>query len=130
MDLGGLYKVSFPRETLTHQDVLDLGNRVRREARRKVIVLDLRATEQTTTAALAALILLRRRQIANGGDLLLLGLSGKAHYLYEILRLSNILPRRPCVSPRRMRGIRDLRPRPGKQPIHYTPSADREKQAV
>ena len=96
-----LERMAFLPVRLTHTDVLDIGREILRKSPGKVVVLDLRKTQETTTAALAGLIILRKRQIRAGGDLLLLGLTGKAQYLYEILRLTKILPRRPCVSPRR-----------------------------
>lgn len=94
-------RITFPRRRLTHQDAMALRADISTKPPGRVVVLDLRQTTETTTAALAALILLRRERIAADGDLLLLGLSGKAHYLYEILRLAKVLPRRPCMSPRR-----------------------------
>lgn len=89
----------FLASRLTHSDVLDIGRGILRKSQGKVVVLDLRRTQETTTAALAGLIVLRKRQIRAGGDLLLLGLTGKAQYLYEILHLTKILPRRPCARP-------------------------------
>jgi hypothetical protein len=99
-------RMAFTEERLTHTDVLGIGRRILAETPSQVVVLDLRKTKETTTAALAGLIILRRRQIQAGGDLLLLGLNGKAHYLYEILRLAKILPRRPCMHQRRARQIK------------------------
>ncbi len=96
-------RITFSRERLTHADVAALRPDVRSKPAGRVVVLDLRQTSETTTAALAALILLRRERIAADGDLLILGLTGKAQYLYEILRLAKVLPRRPCISPRRHR---------------------------
>ena len=101
--------MAFPRERLGHTDVLELGRKMQSMAAGKVVVLDLRKTRDTTTAALAGLIQLRHRQIQAGGDLLLLGLNGKAQYLYEILRLAKILPRRPCIHHRRVEQLRSNR---------------------
>lgn len=106
---SSIERITFPRETLTHRDVMHMRSAIRDKPPGRVVVLDLRATTETTTAALAALILLRRERIAADGDLLILGLTGKAHYLYEILRLAKVLPRRPCMSPRRHRQRRDGR---------------------
>ncbi|MCD4825010.1 MAG: hypothetical protein K8S55_10395 [Phycisphaerae bacterium] len=100
---GHVSRLVFTEERLTHAAVLALGQGIRAKFPGRVVVLDLRKTSETTTAALAGLILLRQRQVAGGGDLLLIGLSGKAQYLYEALRLAKILPRRPCISPRRVR---------------------------
>jgi hypothetical protein len=103
---NSITRLSFSKPLLQHADVVDLERTIAVQAPGRVVVLDLRQTRETTTAALAGLILLRRRQIQAGGDLLLLGLTGKANYLYEILRLANILPRRPCIHPRRAEQIR------------------------
>ncbi len=102
-------RLVFPRERLGHADVLELGREMLSKATGRVVVLDLRKTRNTTTAALAGLIQLRHRQIQAGGDLLLLGLNGKAQYLYEILRLAKILPRRPCIHHRRVEQLRGNR---------------------
>ena len=103
---GNITRLIFSHERLGHADVLGFGREILTNAAGKVVVLDLRETQETTTAALAGLILLRRRQIKDGGDLLLLGLGGKAQYLYEILRLAKILPRRPCIHQRRAEQLR------------------------
>jgi ABC-type transporter Mla MlaB component len=95
-------RIVYPFEKLRHADVMTIGKDIQRSAGGKVVVLDLRHTKEATTAALAGLILLRQRQIKAGGDILLVGLDGKAQYLYEILRLAKILPRRPCITPRRV----------------------------
>ncbi len=113
--LTNLARIAFLPAHLGHTDVLDIGRVIRRDFSGKVVVLDLRRTQDTTTAALAALIILRKHQIQAGGDLLLLGLTGKAQYLYEILRLTKILPRRPCSSPHRNfpRHLGDIKHVPG-----------------
>lgn len=100
---GNIMRIGYEDQRLANADVLDLAETILRDGAGRVVVLDLRNCRETTTAALASLILLRRRQIRSDGDLLLLGLTGKAHYLYEILRLAKVLPRRPCISPRRVR---------------------------
>ena len=104
-----LTRLIYPKAELRHDDVLKLGHRMHHEYAGGVVVLDLRKVQETTTASLAGLVLLRKQQIQAGGDLFLLGLSGKAHYLYEILRLSKILPRRPCMHPRRAEQIKRRR---------------------
>jgi hypothetical protein len=103
MGRGNVKRIVFEGERLTNADVLNLAEEFLPTSHGRVVVLDLRTCRETTTAALASLILLRRRQIQTDGDLLLLGLTGKAHYLYELLRLAKVLPRRPCISPRRVR---------------------------
>ncbi len=126
-------RLSFAKERLQHADVLDLGRRVCAECSGQVVVLDLRKTRDATTASLAGLILLRRRQIQAGGDLLLLGLRGKAQYLYELLRLAKVLPRRPCIHPRRVRQLRHGRgkiPPVTLRPIRSRPAGQGVARAV
>lgn len=103
MGRGNVKRIVYEGERLTNADVLKLAEGFLPDSVGRVVVIDLRTCRETTTAALASLILLRRRQIQANGDLLLLGLTGKAHYLYELLRLAKVLPRRPCISPRRVR---------------------------
>jgi ABC-type transporter Mla MlaB component len=58
------------------------------------VVIDLRNAREVTTAAFARLVLLRRRLRANGRDLRLTNLRGRAENLYEVNRLASVLPRR------------------------------------
>lgn len=114
MERSGIVRRTYSKTELRHADVVALGRSLQREHGGRVVVLNLRRVQDTTTAALAGLILLRKRQIQAGGDLLLLGLSGRAHYLYEILRLARVLPRRPCIHPRRVGQIKRSRPEPSR----------------
>jgi hypothetical protein len=126
-------RITFSRERLTHADVAAIRTDVCNKPSGRVVVLDLRQTSETTTAALAALILLRRERIAVDGDLLILGLTGKAQYLYEILRLAKVLPRRPCISPRRHRQRRDgrdaMQPSKRSLPVDRQPAEHAEAMA-
>ncbi|MBN1943489.1 MAG: hypothetical protein JW849_09385 [Phycisphaerae bacterium] len=56
------------------------------------VIIDLSRTSQTCTAAMARLVLLRRHLLQRGGDLRILGLNRKAKAVYEINRMSRILP--------------------------------------
>jgi ABC-type transporter Mla MlaB component len=49
--------------------------------------------EEVTTSAFARLVLLRRELRRQGRDLKLVGLRARAEKLYEINRLSQVLPR-------------------------------------
>jgi hypothetical protein len=56
------------------------------------VVIDLHRAEEATTSAFARLVLLRRLLLRNGRDLQLLNLRHSARALYEINRLSLVLP--------------------------------------
>ena len=60
---GNITRLIFSRERLGHADVLGLGREILTNAAGRVVVLDLRETQETTTAALAGLILLRREAL-------------------------------------------------------------------
>ena len=60
----------------------------------KVIVLDLSHAHDATTAAFADLILLRRRLLDEGRDLRLCGLHDRAAKVYQVNRLTEVLPLR------------------------------------
>ena len=62
-----------------------------------IVRLCLEETSKTSTSALARLILFRRRLLRGGGDLRIAGLSGRTTNLYEICRMTRLLPR--CQHP-------------------------------
>ena len=81
-------------ERFSHDDAC----RVCRDALKKdpdhsTVVIDLRHAREVTTAAFARLVLLRRRLRADGRDLRLTNLHERAESLYEVNRLSAVLPR-------------------------------------
>ena len=76
----------------SYTDACNLAQRVTASSESGSILLDLERATETTTAALARLVLLRRNLLRAGRDLRIAGLSGRAKCLYEICRLSRILP--------------------------------------
>ena len=59
----------------------------------RTVVVSLHRTGNTSTTALATLVLFRRALLKAGGDLRLSGLHGRAKSLYEVCRMSTVLPR-------------------------------------
>ena len=80
-----------------HRDASELFNAALRAAkahpRGGTVVIDMGGVEDMTTSALARLVLLRRELRRQGRDLKLIGLSSRAEKLYEINRLTAVLPR-------------------------------------
>jgi|GEM_PF-1860856 len=60
--------------------------------RAKRIVINLERIEDATTSAFAQLVLLRRTLLRDGRDLCLIGLKDRAAGLFEVNRLSDVLP--------------------------------------
>ena len=58
----------------------------------KTVLIDLVQTYETTTAALAKLVVLCRHLLKSGRDLCILGLRGRTKGLYELCRLTDLLP--------------------------------------
>jgi len=58
----------------------------------KTVVIDLSVADDATTSAFARLVLLRRELLRKGCDLRLKGLRDRAARLYEVSRLSSVLP--------------------------------------
>lgn len=84
---------------LTHQagmfsyaDACRFAKLLRATQRPRVAFIDLAHTTETSTAALAKLIALRRFLLKAGGDLRICGLRGRAEAMYQIYRLSKLLP--------------------------------------
>src|SRR6185437_11948357 len=69
-----------------------ISRQVLGDAGTRTVVIDLRKAREITTAAFAHLVLLRRRLRAQGRDLHLSNLRGKAASLYQINRLNAVLP--------------------------------------
>lgn len=82
---------------LDHNDAYLLSNLALRAAairsRGDDVIIDLSKVEEITTAALARLVLLRRQLKKHGRDLKIVGLRSRAEKLFEINRLSGVLPR-------------------------------------
>lgn len=84
---------------LTHADACEIAARASESRLSGMVYVSLNRTSCTTTAALARLILLRRRLLAGGRDLRIVGLVGRARSLYEVSRLTNLLPRLHTPAP-------------------------------
>jgi MFS superfamily sulfate permease-like transporter len=59
----------------------------------KRIIIDLGRAREATTSAFARLVQLRRSLLRSGRDLRLMNLNAKAAGLYEVNRLTDVLPR-------------------------------------
>ena len=84
---------------LTHQagrfsyaDACRFAELLRATQRPRIAFIDLAQTTETSTAALAKLIALRRFLLKTGRDLRICGLRGRAEAMYQIYRLSKLLP--------------------------------------
>jgi anti-anti-sigma regulatory factor len=80
------------QERLSHDEACGIARQVLRDLGPRTVVIDMRNAREITTAAFARLVLLRRRLRAQGGDLHLSNLRGKAASLYQINRLDAVLP--------------------------------------
>ncbi len=81
-------------KVFTYAEAHKVAKHVSAGSATETVFLDLSRTIQITTAALARLILLRLRLLEMGRELFLVGLHGQAESLYEINRLTRLLPRR------------------------------------
>ena len=81
---------------LSYHDLDQLASIIHEVRPEQVIVVDLSGAEEATTAALARLVVMRGRLKRTGGDLRLAHLHGRAKCLYEINRLSALLPCKPA----------------------------------
>jgi anti-anti-sigma regulatory factor len=79
-------------ERFSHEDAHAISKWVlRRESARNVII-DLSSATDATTAAFATLVVLRRQLLRVGRDMRLAGLRERAQFVYDIARLSDVLP--------------------------------------
>ena len=91
--------IAFESGRLTYEDACEVASLAEATLRAGVARIRLDAVVETTTAALARLILLRRNLLKTGRDLLIIGLHGRAQGLYEVTRMTDLLPRRGDVAP-------------------------------
>ena len=84
--------VKFAEGCLSYHQAVSLEEQLCRQDGQARIVLDLQDTPEATTAALAKLVVLRRRLRMSGGDLCLAHICGRTRDLYEINRMSGLLP--------------------------------------
>ena len=80
-------------ERLSYEDACRIAARVGARRGVGVVRLALEGTSRTTTAALCRLVVLRRELLRRGGDLRIAGLQGQANGVYEVCRMSRLLPR-------------------------------------
>jgi len=78
---------------LSYQDVGTIASCIAATSRPRTVRVLLEETNETSTAALARLVALRRHLRRSGGELRIVGLRGRAEALYEINRMSPLLPR-------------------------------------
>ncbi len=77
---------------LSHADASDIARVAMTAPAGQVVHLCLNGAADTSTAALARLIVLRRNLLSHGSDLRIVGLNGRARHLYDVNRLSSVLP--------------------------------------
>jgi hypothetical protein len=78
--------------TFTHDLARAVTRWALRPGRSAQVVIDFSHAADATTAAFAGLVLLRRKLLAQGRDLRLDGLSGRAYQVYTVNRLESVLP--------------------------------------
>jgi hypothetical protein len=78
--------------TFTHDHARAVTRWAMRHGRSARVVIDFSLAPDATTAAFAALVLLRRQLLAQGRDLRLEGLAGRAYQVYCVNRLESVLP--------------------------------------
>src|SRR6476661_4226769 len=78
--------------TFTHDLARAVTRWALRPGRSARVVIDFSHTADATTAGFAALVLLRRKLLAQGRDLRLEGLAGRAYQVYSVNRLESVLP--------------------------------------
>ena len=75
----------------SHAEACRLVNEAMNRAAKRVVI-DLTRVDEATTSAFAQLVLLRRSLLQMGRDLCLTGLHDRAAGLFEVNRLSAVLP--------------------------------------
>src|SRR3954447_18526762 len=88
--------------TFTHDLARAVTRWALRHGRSARVGIDFRHAADATTAAFAALVLLRRKLLAQGRDLRLEGLAGRAYQLYCVNRLESVLPQEEQASDMRI----------------------------
>lgn len=91
MVAGNIVTIRHESEEFSYFDACCLAVRALKSPAESVVI-DLSRTDHASTAALARLVLLRRHLLERDGDLRILGLSRKAKAVYEINRMSRLLP--------------------------------------
>ena len=88
--------------TFSHDHARAVSRWALRPGRSARVVIDFRHAPDASTAAFAALVLLRRRLLAQGRDLRLEGLGGRAYQVYCVNRLETVLPQAEAPSAMRI----------------------------
>ena len=78
--------------SISHSEACHIADFVLGQGRVRTVVLDLKNAVEITTSAFARLVLLRRLLLRTGRDLLLTNLRDRAASLYQVNRLSTVLP--------------------------------------
>jgi hypothetical protein len=78
--------------SLSHSEACRIADVVLGHGRARTVVLDLKNAVEATTSAFARLVILRRLLLRSGRDLRLINLRDRAASLYQINRLSGVLP--------------------------------------
>lgn len=76
----------------SHSDACRIADLVLSQGRARTVVVDLKNAADATTSAFARLVLLRRLLLKTGRDLRLVNLRDRAASLYQVNRLSGVLP--------------------------------------
>ena len=87
--------IRFEGSRLSYLDACQVAEQAGSSDGIRMVVLDLERTSETNTAALAKLVVLRIELLGSGRDLRIRGLSGRANGLYELNRMTSLLPRGP-----------------------------------
>jgi ABC-type transporter Mla MlaB component len=85
--------ISHPGRCLAYPEAVRIARSIPPGCPAGIVLIDLERTIEATTAGLARLILLRRQLLAAGADLRIRGLRSRAQALYEICRMTRLLPR-------------------------------------
>ena len=76
----------------SHTEACRIANLAVCQGRARTVIIDLKNAADATTSAFARLVLLRRLLLRTGRDLLLTNLRDRAASLYQVNRLSTVLP--------------------------------------
>jgi ABC-type transporter Mla MlaB component len=76
----------------THPDANQISKAVLAIPHWRTVVLDLSRSEEATTSAFARLVILRRELLSRGRDLQLVGMRDRVKQMYDLNRLSRVLP--------------------------------------
>ena len=84
--------ITLKTESFSHQDACQIHQAAFRIGGVNLVLIDLSQVKDATTSAFARLVILRKALLHCGRDLRLVGLRGRAALIYEINRLTMVLP--------------------------------------